>query len=136
MMEDILERLRNSSTNESSHELQCRCLDAADAIARLRADIKAAWDTIRATDKARQQEMAMRDALRAFAQDVMRVWPCGDLDGGSLQEAAEKHGLLRPETRHEPCGDGCNCAEVCDEEDFEDGVTCYRKTELLMGPMS
>lgn len=133
-MKDILERLRSSSTNESSHELQCRCLDAAAEIARLRTDIKAAWDTNRAIDKARMQEMAMRDALRAFARDAMRVWPHGDLDGGDLQDIAEKHGLLRQETRYEPCGDGCNCAEVCDEEDFKRGVTCYLKTELLMGP--
>lgn len=80
-MQDILTRLRSSSTNESSHELQCRCFDAAEEITRLRADIKAAWDTNRAIDKALQQEMAMRDALRAFAKDAMRVWPHGDLDG-------------------------------------------------------
>ena len=133
-MQDILERLQSSSTNESSHELQCRCLDAAVVIARLRTDIKAAWDTNLATDKARMQEMAMRDALRAFAKDVMRVWPHGDLDGGDLQDIAEKHGLLKPETRYEPCGDGCNCAGYCDAEEFKDGITCYRKTGLLTGP--
>lgn len=35
-MEDILSRLANSSANESSHELQCRCFDAAEEISRLR----------------------------------------------------------------------------------------------------
>lgn len=35
-MVDILERLANSSANESSHELQCRCFDAAEEISRLR----------------------------------------------------------------------------------------------------
>lgn len=35
-MEDILKRLAYSSPNESSHELQCRCFDAAEEISRLR----------------------------------------------------------------------------------------------------
>lgn len=71
--------------------------------------------------------------LRAFAQDVMQCWPMGDLDGGTLQDAAENHGLLQPETRHEPCGEGCSCAEYAVPVEFADGVTCYRKTPLLMG---
>ena len=71
--------------------------------------------------------------LRAFAQDVMQCWPMGDLDGGELQDAAEKHGLLRPETRHEPCCEGCSCAEYALPVEFSDGVTCYRKTPLLTG---
>ncbi len=32
---DILNRLRDSSPNEGSHELQCRCMDAAYEIERL-----------------------------------------------------------------------------------------------------
>lgn len=35
-MRDILARLRGSSPNEGSHELYCRCLDAAREIERLR----------------------------------------------------------------------------------------------------
>lgn len=35
-MKDILERLAESSQNESSQELQLRCFDAADEISRLR----------------------------------------------------------------------------------------------------
>jgi len=73
------------------------------------------------------------NSLRAFAQEVMQCWPMGDLDGGTLQDAAEKHGLLRPETRHEPCGEGCACAEYALPVEFADGVTCYRKTPLLTG---
>ena len=34
---DILKRLRDSSPNEGSHDLQCRCIDAANEIERLRA---------------------------------------------------------------------------------------------------
>ena len=40
-MEDILSRLANSSSNESSHELQCRCFDAAVEIRRLRSALGA-----------------------------------------------------------------------------------------------
>lgn len=73
------------------------------------------------------------ESLRAFAQAIMEAWPMGDLDGGDLQAAAEKHGLLKPETRYEPCGEGCSCAEYADAREFADGVTCYRKTALLKG---
>ena len=78
---------------------------------------------------------AERDTLRAFAQEVMECWPTmGDLDGGTLQGAAVAHGLLVPETRHEPCGEGCNCAENADAQEWSFGVVCYRKTPLLKGP--
>jgi len=72
--------------------------------------------------------------LRAFAQDVMGYWPEGAPDGGDLQELAEKHRLLKPETRHEPCGQECPCAECVDDNEWGGGVTCYRRTPLLMGP--
>lgn len=36
-MQDILERLANSSPNEGSHDLYCRCLDAAQEVSKLRA---------------------------------------------------------------------------------------------------
>lgn len=77
--------------------------------------------------------LAETELLRGFAQEVMQCWPMGDLDGGTLQDAAEKYGLLRPETRHEPCGEGCSCAEYALSVEFADGVTCYRKTPLLTG---
>ena len=73
-------------------------------------------------------------ALRAFAQDVMSYWPEGAPDGGDLQALAEKHGLLKPETRHEPCGENCSCAENADAQEWGFGVVCYRKTPLLLGP--
>lgn len=75
--------------------------------------------------------------LRAFAQEIMECWPMGDLDGGTLQEAAEKHGLLKPEIRHEPCiKEGCVCVDYADEQEFKNGVICYRKTALLLGATS
>ena len=72
--------------------------------------------------------------LRDFARAVMECWPMGDLDGDTLQDAAVAHGLLKPETRHEPCGEGCNCAQYAEASEFESGVVCYRKTPLLKGP--
>lgn len=38
-MRDILERLANSSPDEGSHDLYCRCLDAAEEISALRAGL-------------------------------------------------------------------------------------------------
>ncbi len=72
-------------------------------------------------------------ALRAFAQAVMEAWPESDVDGGTLQSIAVAHGLLRPETRTGPCGEGCHCADYATAQEFERGVTCYRKTALLLG---
>lgn len=69
--------------------------------------------------------------LRAFARDIMAAWPDGDVDGGALQEIAVAHGLLVPETRTEPCGDACECAEYHSPEDMAEGVTCYRRGPLL-----
>ena len=53
-------------------------------------------------------------ALRSFAQDVMRSWPEGDVDGGDLQEYAEKHGLIVPRIMYAPCDDEgfCECANA------------------------
>jgi len=36
-----------------------------------------------------------------------------------------------PETRTEPCGDECACAEYYSPEDMAAGVTCYRRAPLL-----
>ncbi len=68
------------------------------------------------------------EKLRAFAKAVMESWPEGDVDGGDLQELAEKFGLISPLTVTEPCGEYCRCQEY---GDFPQ--TCYRRTELLMG---
>jgi hypothetical protein len=73
------------------------------------------------------------DALRAFAQAVMEAWPIFDIDGDTLQEVALKHGMLKPETRYEPCGETCACAEYTGQSEWDDGVVCYRFTQLLTG---
>lgn len=78
---------------------------------------------------------AERDKLRAFAQDVMENWPdVGSLDGYDLQMLGVKHGLLTETTHYKPCCDvGCNCAVMCYEDDWKEGVQCYRGTPLLKG---
>ena len=85
--------------------------------------------TVRRLTAELAQAKADTASLRAFAQSVMQSWPeGGDIDGCDLQDKAEKHGLLRPETRTEPCGENCWCEEY---DDFPQ--TCYRKTALLTG---
>lgn len=77
---------------------------------------------------------AERDKLRAFAQAVMTDWPeYAGIDGGDLQDIAVDHGLLESTVRHEPCGEGCNCAWYAEPlpHEWRKGVTCYRKTALL-----
>jgi len=73
--------------------------------------------------------------LRAFAQAVMDSWPEGGIEGDDLQEIAVKHGMLTPETRHEPCGEWCQCNGIggYDGDDWQRGVECYRRTALLTG---
>lgn len=71
------------------------------------------------------------DALRSFAQRIMRHWPeGGDLDMGDVQEAAATCGLLKPVTMKTACvEEGCFCEGV--GADFP--TTCYRRTTLLTG---
>jgi hypothetical protein len=63
-----------------------------------------------------------RDKLRAFAQDIMQAWPEGDVDGGELQEAALRHGLLE---RSEPT------QQERDENGLDEYDDWYRPTALL-----
>ncbi|MFZ2125401.1 MAG: hypothetical protein WAV01_02130 [Candidatus Saccharimonadales bacterium] len=70
--------------------------------------------------------------LRAFAQDVMEYWPGSDIDN-DLEQIAVLHGLLKPELRNTPCADSCYCAKNINENDWVEGVICYRKTALLTG---
>ena len=75
-------------------------------------------------------------ALRAFAQEVLDYFDLSSfsMEGSELQEIAEKHGLLRQEKRHEPCGKECRCeGEVHSDSEWKTGVICYRRTPLLTG---
>lgn len=75
------------------------------------------------------------EKLRAFARAVLGHWPGDAPDGFELQELAIKHGMLaeadpRPT---EPCSESCECAEHFAQDEWSDGVTCYRRTALLTG---
>lgn len=75
-------------------------------------------------------------ALRAFAQEVFDYFDLSSfgMEGSELQEIAEKHGLLRQERRHEPCGKECRCEwEAHFDGDLATGVMCYQRTSLLTG---
>ena len=51
MKTDILKRLAESSNRESSHELQCRCFDAAEEISRMRCERETMQEAISAQAK-------------------------------------------------------------------------------------
>lgn len=73
--------------------------------------------------------------LEKFAKKIFETsdWPDGSgIDNGDLQDIAAECGLLTPETRYEPCSEGCHCADYYGADDMRDGVTCYRKCELLL----
>ena|SRR3990167_6127047 len=67
--------------------------------------------------------------LRSFSRAVMESWPEGDLDGGDLQDIAEKHGLLKSETVTEPCGENCWC-----NYHGEFPAVCYKRAAWLLTP--
>ena len=71
--------------------------------------------------------------LRVFANAIMEAWPGLGIDGGDLQDIATKHGLLKPEIRHEPCRKLCRCSLDASPQGWLDGVRCYRVTPLLTG---
>lgn len=53
--------------------------------------------------------------LRGFALEMLSYFPDGAPDGGDLQDAAVRHGLLVVEDRTIPCGEHCACADYYDE---------------------
>jgi hypothetical protein len=69
--------------------------------------------------------------LQAFALEILKAWPHGGVDGFDLQDIAEKHGLLIPVRRTEPCGESCACYEMYGAEEFKGGLPCYRHAEWL-----
>ena len=62
-------------------------------------------------------------------------WPeGGDIDAFAFQDWAVKYGYLKPETRTEPCGEGCFCVEYHGEDGFEGGITCYVRVHPPVQP--
>lgn len=67
-------------------------------------------------------EAAERDAVLVLPWATFGHWcltasreDFSDLDGGDLQDRAQECGLLEPIAATEPCGESCQCAELCDE---------------------
>lgn len=64
--------------------------------------------------------------LAAFALELIDgAWEGASFDGGDVQEAGVRHGLLVVERREESCGEHCSCAE----HGFP--IECYRLTPAL-----
>lgn len=63
--------------------------------------------------------------LKEFARHVIKqeCWACYSLDGGEIQDLAEKLGLIKPHTATED--------DVDEESDFEVGDTIYKFSETL-----
>jgi len=79
-MNDTVERLRSHLSVFKSYPKQT----GADDMAGVVQSIEMAADQI--------------EKLLAFAKEVIRgSWEGSNLDGGDIQEMAEKHGLLQPE---------------------------------------
>lgn len=84
------------------------------------------------TDQLRSE----RDQLREFVAALFEAndWPNGgDIDGSTFQDLCAAHGILLPETRTEPCREGCWCDEYNGgAEGMAGGVVCYRKPQWLL----
>ena len=66
------------------------------------------------------------DNLKEFARSIIKdyCWDLGDPDGGSVQDLAEKLGLIEPHIATE--------ADVDPEwDDYEAGDTVYKFSEIL-----
>ena len=78
--------------------------------------------------------MSEEEKMKAFIRELFDIYypDCGDIDGEELQDLAEKHEILLPEIRHEPCGEFCNCAQVCSDEEFEEGLDKFMSKHGLV----
>ena len=88
-------------------------------------------DRANETHKAACAEIA---SLRGFVKELFELadWPDGgDIDGFDFQDTAVKFGVLETEQRTEPCGESCNCAEYYSDDEWQDGITCYRIAAAL-----
>lgn len=79
-------------------------------------------------------EQKMKDFINALLKEY---YPdLGDIDGGTFQDIAEQHGILIAEIRHQPCGEFCNCNEVVYDEEWLEGVKCFRPANWLSAQQS
>lgn len=74
-----------------------------------------------------QQLQSENERLKGFARKVIKetCWNINEIDGGDVQELAEKLGLIVPKTATED--------DVDDFSDFEAGDTIYQFSDILKG---
>ena len=70
---DILTRLSDSNSNESSHELQCRCFDAAEEISRMRCERETMQEAISAQAKRIDSLMVELNIARERSRGITRL---------------------------------------------------------------
>jgi hypothetical protein len=79
-------------------------------------DKNGAWNTSHEAlewyRNALEEQRKRFESLREFAREIMACWPDGGIDGGELQEAAIKHGLLEERMMQGPCCHHCQCEET------------------------
>lgn len=156
---DILTRLNDSSANESSHELQCRCFDAAEEIIRLREELATENRARRHAEMAAEAEAKHADRLRKELDAIAAALPDARYmdppDGGDVSLAEQvrrmSEELANAQARgihscHPNCArDWCVnrrlrgllnesldlLAEMFDA--YEDGTPCYEDPENYDG---
>ena len=91
-------------------------------------------DALGAMQRERDKARAERDALLPLARfgrwcldEGRNDGGPGDIDGGSLQDAGEKLGVLAHVTVAEPCGEICECQEYYGADEWP--VQCLRETD-------
>lgn len=90
-----------------------------------RDSLLATW--VRNNVDALRSALANYDKLHAFAKEMIAYLPEGAPDGGDLQDAAVKYGLLIGHEVTEPCGENCNCAGYGDDWPME----CFRMADFM-----
>jgi hypothetical protein len=126
----LIERLKGIGRKGSS-------LLELEAAAELERRTELAYDQLQrltACNLRNAQLIAERDALQAFAYDILKDHPEYDVDWGYVQDLAVKTGLLVAHQVTEPCGEDCNCVEyygLDPEGKFCETENCYRLAEFV-----
>lgn len=125
-----LERIANGlseAVSRESYDAQVRKADLWKATAEAKdAEL---WE---AKELSRQrmvyaEQLAPLARLALFVLDEARVHGVGDVDGGQLQDEAERLGVLVKVKMAEFCAETCNCAEYFDSAELP--VECLRLSE-------
>jgi hypothetical protein len=78
--------------------------------------------------------MTLEEQLAAATSFIRHVmwnegnW-CGDIDGGDIQDMAERDGLIVMKEVKEPCCEGCACADAYLPEEWP--VQCFEYVDWM-----